>query len=186
MPKSPSVQLRNRLKNLFSGLAASTPRTGKLPPLPGGKGETSAGIGGWLWETDHPGNFRWVSPVIEREIGPPPSRGELPPGGVTGCPVYSIGIAPDSAGQLYRAMAQLGPVRNLRLLARDSQGRQVNLVANALPRGEPVEGKVAYRGVFLVLGVEEEAPAKPAPAPLPPVAIPTPIPPTPQRLVVPV
>ena len=179
MPKSPSDQLRNRLKNLFSGLAASTPRTGKLPPLPGGKGETSAGIGGWLWETDHSGNYRWVSPEIEREIG-------LPPGEVIGRPVDSIGIAPDSAGQLYRAMAQLGPVRNLRLLARDSQGRQVNLVANALPRGEPVEGKVAYRGVFLVLGVEEEAPAKPVPAPLPPVAIPTPTPPTPQRLVVPV
>src|SRR3990170_2437102 len=179
MPKSPSDQLRNRLKNLFSGLAASTPRTGKLPPLPGGKGETSAGSGGWLWETDHSGNYRWVSPEIEREIG-------LPPGEVIGRPVDSIGIAPDSAGQLYRAMAQLGPVRNLRLLARDSQGRQVNLVANALPRGEPVEGKVAYRGVFLVLGVEEEAPAKPAPAPLPPVAIPTPTPPTPQRLVVPV
>src|SRR3972149_11171094 len=102
MPKSPSARLRNRLNNLFSGLAASTPRTGKLPPPPGGRGEASAGIGGWLWETEPSGNYRWVSPEIEREIG-------LLPADVIGRPVDSIGIAPDSASQLYRAMSQLGP-----------------------------------------------------------------------------
>src|SRR3972149_5691556 len=102
MPKSPSDQLRNRLNRLFSGLGASPPRPGPLPPHPGGKGQASAGIGGWLWETAPSGNYRWVSPEIEREIG-------LVPADVIGRPVDSIGIAPDSASQLYRAMSQLGP-----------------------------------------------------------------------------
>ena len=159
MPKSPSNPLRNRLSNLFSGLAASTPRTGRLPSVPG-ESEGSAGIGGWLWETDPAGNYRWVSPEIEREIG-------IRPREVIGRPVDSIGITPDSAGLLHRALSQGGPIRNLRLEGEDNQGRRLRLVANALPRGEPVEGKVAFRGVFLVLGVVEKAPAAPEPEPKP-------------------
>jgi signal transduction histidine kinase len=104
-----------------------------------------------LWETDPSGNYRWVSPEIERETG-------LHPKELIGRPVDSIGITPESAGQLHRALSQGGPVRNLRLEGRDGQGRRLNLVANALPRGEPVEGKSAYRGVFLVLGLKEDTP----------------------------
>lgn len=159
MPKSPSDPLRSRLSNLFSGLAASTPRTGRLPSVPGDP-EGSAGIGGWLWETDTGGNYRWVSPEIEREIGIRPKE-------LIGRPVDSIGITPDSAGQLHRALSQGGPVRNLRLEGQDAQGRRVSLVANALPRGEPVEGRAAYRGVFLVLGAVDEAQAAPPPKPQP-------------------
>jgi signal transduction histidine kinase len=161
MPKSPSGPLRNRLSNLFSGLAASTPRTGRLPAIPGAP-EATEGIGGWLWEIDASGNYRWVSPEIEREIG-------IRPRELIGRPVDSIGITPESAGLLHRALSQGSPVRNLRLDGQDSQGRRLSLVANALPKGEAVEGRLAYRGVFLVLGLTEDtpqvAPTTPAPAP---------------------
>lgn len=157
MPKSPSDPLRNRLSNLFSGLAASTPRTGRLPAIPGAP-EGSGGIGGWLWETDAGGNYRWVSPEIERELGVRPKE-------LIGRPVDSIGITPESAGQLHRALSQGGPVRNLRLEGQDSQGRRLSLVANALPRGEPGQGKAAYRGVFLVLGLVDDLPSAPEPTP---------------------
>jgi len=161
MPKSPSGPLRNRLSNLFSGLAASTPRTGRLPTVPGAP-EATDGIGGWLWETDTSGNYRWVSPEVEREIG-------IRPRELVGRPVDSIGITPESAGLLHRALSQGSPVRNLKLNGQDSQGRRLSLVANALPKGEPVEGRSAYRGVFLVLGLVEEMPpvTETAPAPAP-------------------
>jgi signal transduction histidine kinase len=161
MPKSPSGPLRNRLSNLFSGLAASTPRTGRLPAVPGAPDVTD-GIGGWLWETDTSGNYRWVSPEVEREIG-------IQPRELIGRPVDSIGITPESAGLLHRALSHGSPVRNLKLDGQDSQGRRLSLVANALPLGEPVEGRAAYRGVFLVLGLVEDvpAPAQTAPAPAP-------------------
>jgi signal transduction histidine kinase len=157
MPKSPSGPLKNRLSDLFAGLAASTPRTGRLPSVLG-PSEATDGIGGWLWETDASGNYRWVSPEIEREIGARPRE-------LVGRPIDSIGITPESAGRLHRALSQGRPVRNLRLEGRDSQGRRLTLVANALPKGEPVEGKVAYRGVFLVMGPAEEKSAAQRAAP---------------------
>jgi signal transduction histidine kinase len=181
MPKSPSGPLRNRLSNLFSGLAATTPRTGRLPAMPG-EPEATGGIGGWLWETDTDGNYRWVSPEVEREIG-------IRPRELIGRPVDSIGITPESSGMLHRALAQGGPVRNLSLDGRDGQGRRLTLVVNALPRGEAVEGRWAYRGVFLVIGLVEEMPppapqVTPAPQPSTPPA-PKTVPET-DRLAVPI
>lgn len=144
--------LRNRLEGLFSGLAESIPRTGKLSPRPlGQRAEHKAR--GWVWELDPDGVYTWCSPEVKSILGFEPEE-------VLGTPMGEVSFTTDSFKPVQALLSTHEHINNMRVVAINKSGDQIDLILNALLRKDDKGEPLGYRGACQVLGVEEVHPER--------------------------
>ncbi len=139
--------LRNRLENLLSGLLEVTPRTGTLDAetiTPSHKLEPE----GFVFETDLEGKFIWSSPEIERILGRSPDA-------FAGTSISEIALSPEKVKDFQDRIESGQPIYNLRVQARNEQGKLLTLLFNALVRADPAGIRLGYRGVAQAIFFDE-------------------------------
>jgi len=146
MLKKQSELLNNRLESFLADLREATsstvPKTGRLSRF-----RFSSPPPGWIWESDVDGKCLWCSHEVEQILG---YRADE----LVGQELSSLALTSQSAEEFRRALATRKSVQNLKMEARDREGKPLSLLFNVLAR-ETGPGKVTgFRGVAQVLETE--------------------------------
>jgi PAS domain S-box-containing protein len=137
--------IRQRLENLFAGVAQAIPTTGPL-----GRAAIPREITrprGWVWELDLEGVYTWCSPEIDRILGY--SQDEI-----QGKEFHQVGFDVDAAEIVRTRLASGEQIQHLIVDAHHKDGHTFPILIRAMHRVDATGDPLGFRGVSQLIDPE--------------------------------
>jgi PAS domain S-box-containing protein len=143
--------IRQRLENLFAGVADAIPATGPL-------GRTAiprniSRLHGWVWELDLDGAYTWSSPEIERILGY--SQDEI-----QGKSFHSVGFKGEVAETVRSHLEEGSQIQQLIVQAQHKDGQSFQILIRAMHRVDSTGEPLGFRGVSQLVDSEAMIPER--------------------------
>jgi PAS domain S-box-containing protein len=143
--------IRQRLENLFAGVADAIPATGPL-----GRTAIPRDISrprGWVWELDLEGAYTWSSPEVERILGY--SQDEI-----QGKSFHSVGFEGEVAETVRSHLETGKQIQQLVVQAHHKDGQSFQILIRAMHRVDSTGAALGFRGVSQLVDAETIVPER--------------------------